>query len=113
MRLAAPHQSAQICHKHATGDMTVDVVEHFSCLPCQQTHFSGIRSPFCRLWINLPSQQRGSFQYRAVRRLFLMKVTDSRIQQCDYMVHPVARSALTRRRNDLRFADMSLHCRER
>jgi signal transduction histidine kinase/streptogramin lyase len=112
VRLAAPHQGAQICHKHTTGDMAVDVVEHFPCLPCQQTLFALIRGPFHWLWINLPSQQRGCLEYRAVRRLFLMKVTDGCIQERYYIVHPVTRSALTDIRIELRFAHLSLHCRE-
>jgi hypothetical protein len=111
VRFAAPHQSAQIGDKHATGDMPVDIVEHLPCLPCQQTLFSVVRGPFHRLWINLPSQQRGCQEYRAVRRLFLVKVTNGHIKQCDYMVHPVTRSALTDLRTSLRFADLSLHCR--
>ena len=69
-----------------------------------------VRGHFHRLWINLPSQQRGCLEYRAVRRLFLVKVTNGCIQQCYYVVHPVARSALTGLRTDLRFADLSLHC---
>jgi hypothetical protein len=108
---AAPHQSAQICDKHATGDMPVDVVEHLPCLPSQQTLLSAVRGRFDRSWINLPSQQRGCLEYRAVRRLFLVEVTNGRIQQCYYIVHPVARSALTGLRTDLRFADLSLHLR--
>jgi hypothetical protein len=35
MRFAAPHQSAEIRDKHATGDMAVDIVEHLAGLPCQ------------------------------------------------------------------------------
>src|SRR5258708_38316333 len=91
--------------------MPVDIVEYLPRLPCQQTLFSVVRGPFDRLWINLPSQQRGCLEYRAVRRLFLVKVTNGRIQQCYYVVHPVARSALTDLRTGLRFADLSLHCR--
>jgi len=45
-----------------------------------------------------------------VRRLFLVKVTNGRIQQCYYTVHPVTRSALTDLRTGLSFADLSLHC---
>ena len=79
MRFAAPDQSAQICDKYATGDMPVDVVEHLPCLPSQQTLLCVVRGPVGRLWINLPSQQRGCLEYRAVRRLFLVKVTNGRI----------------------------------
>jgi signal transduction histidine kinase/ligand-binding sensor domain-containing protein len=44
-----------------------------------------------------------------VRRLFLVKVTNGRIQQCYYIVHPVTRSALTDLLTSWRFADLSLH----
>ncbi len=91
--------------------MPVDIVEHLPCLPCQQTLFSVVRGPFHRLWINPPSQQRGCLEYRAVRRVFLVKVTNGRIQQRYYIVHPVTRSALTDLLTGLRFADLSLHCR--
>ena len=94
MRFATPYQRAQVCDEHATGDMPVDIVEHFPCLPCEQTLLPIVRSPFHKLWINLPSQQRGCLEYRAVRGLFLMKVTNGRIQQCNYVEHPVTRSAL-------------------
>jgi hypothetical protein len=47
------------------------------------------------LWINLPLQQRGCLEYRAVRGLFRVKVPNGRIQQCYDIAHPVARSALT------------------
>jgi signal transduction histidine kinase/ligand-binding sensor domain-containing protein len=89
--------------------MPVDIVEHLPRLPCQQALFSVVRAPFHRLRINLPSQQRGCFEYGAVRRLFLVKVSNGRIQQRDYIVHPVARSALTDLRTGLRFAGLRLH----
>ena len=91
---ASQHQSAKICDKHASGDMPVDMVEYLSCLPCQQALFSVVRGPFHGVWTNLPSQQRGCLDYRAVRRLSLAKVSNGRIQQGYHMVHPVARPAL-------------------
>jgi hypothetical protein len=42
------------------------------------------------LCINLPSQYRGCLEYRAVRRVFLVKVTDGHIKQRYYIVHPVS-----------------------
>jgi hypothetical protein len=75
--------------------MLVDVVEHLPCLPGEQTLFTVSRGSFHRLWINLPPQQQGSLDYRAVRRLSLVKVYNGRIEQCYYMMHPAARSALT------------------
>jgi signal transduction histidine kinase/ligand-binding sensor domain-containing protein len=110
VRFAAPHQHAQICDEHATGDMPVDMVEHLPCLPCQQTLFPVVRGPFHRLWINLSSQHRGCLEYCAMRRLFPVKVTDGHIQQRYHMVHPAARSALTDLRTGLRFEGLCLHC---
>jgi hypothetical protein len=103
VRFAAPHQSAQICDQHATGDMAVDVFEHLACLPCEQTLFSVV--PRQRLWIDLPSQQRGCFEQGVVRRFLAVKPIDGRIHQGYYMVQPVNRS----RRTGLRLADLSLH----
>jgi hypothetical protein len=62
--------------------MPVDMVEDLACLPYLQTLFSVVRGRFHRLWTNLPSQQRAGLEYRAVRRLFLVKMTNGRIQQC-------------------------------
>jgi hypothetical protein len=44
-----------------------------------------------------------------VRRLFLVKVTNGRIQKSYYIVHPATRSALTDLLTGLRIADLSLH----
>jgi signal transduction histidine kinase/ligand-binding sensor domain-containing protein len=46
-----------------------------------------------------------------VRGLSLVKVSNGRIQQCDYMMYPVVRSALTDLQTELRFADLNMHCR--
>src|ERR1700678_2129463 len=89
VRFAAPHQSAEICDGHATDDMPVDMVEHLPCLPCQQTLFPVFCGPVRGLWINLSSQQQGSFDYRAVCRLSVAKMPNGRVQQCYYMVHPI------------------------
>ena len=89
--------------------MPVNVVEHLPGLPCQQALLASVASPFHRLWIDLPSQQRGCLEYRAVRRLFLVKVADGRIQQCYDSVHPVVRPALADIRTGLRFARLCWH----
>jgi signal transduction histidine kinase/ligand-binding sensor domain-containing protein len=89
--------------------VSVDIVEHLPYLPSQQALFSVVRGPFHRPWIKPTSQQRGCLEYRAVRGLFLMKVTHGRIQQCYYIVHPVTRPALTELLTGLRFADLSFH----
>jgi hypothetical protein len=81
MRFATLHERAEIRDKYATGDMPVDMVEHPSSLPCQQTLFSVVRTLFRGLRVHLPAQQRGCFKYRAVRRLFVVKLTNGRIQQ--------------------------------
>ena len=75
--------------------MPINIVENFACLPCEQTLFSIVRSH--SLWVDLPSHQRGRLEYRAMRGLFLAKVSNGRIQQRYYIVHP----------------GLSLHCRER
>src|SRR5258708_29991091 len=91
--------------------MPVDILKHLASLPREQTFFSVFRGPFHKLWINPHSQQRRCLEYRAVRRLFPVKVANGRIQQCYYMVHPVARSALTDLLTGFRFAVLSLHRR--
>ena len=88
MRFAAPHQSAQICDRHPAGDVPVDMIEHLSCLPCQQTLFSIFRG-LHGLRINLLSQQRGCLEYHAVRGLFPVEMANGRIQQCHHSMHPV------------------------
>ena len=114
VRFAAQYQSAKICDQNASGDVPLDVVHHLPNLPWQQTFFSIIRGSCRRLWINLPSQQRGCLEYRTVRGLFLVKLRDGRIQQRQDIVHPITRSALTNFRTGLRsaclsFAGLSLH----
>ncbi len=89
MRRAALYERAQICDQHAMGDMLVDMVQDLASLPCQQALFSVVRTLCCGLRIHLPAQQGGCFEYRAVRRLFMVKLTHGRIQQGDDVVHPV------------------------
>jgi hypothetical protein len=110
VRFATMHERAEIRDKYATGDMPVEMVEHLSSLPCQQTLFSLVGTLFRGLRVHLPAQQRGCFTYRAVRRLFVVKLTDGRIQQGYYMVDPVPRSHLTDVQTDLPLADFNLHC---
>jgi hypothetical protein len=74
--------------------MSVDMVEHLARLPGQEVLFCAFRGAFHQLRISLPSQQRGSLDYRSMRRLSLVKVSNGRIQKCYYMVHPIARSGL-------------------
>jgi hypothetical protein len=89
--------------------MPVDIVEHLPYLPREQTLFSVVCDPYHRLWIKLSSQQPSCLEYRAVRSLFLVKVTHGSVQQCYNIVHPAARSALTELLTGLRLADLSLH----
>jgi hypothetical protein len=110
VRFAALHDRAEIRDEYATSDMPVDMVEYLPSLPCQQTLFSVVRTLFRGLRVHLPAQQRGCFNYRAVRRLFVVKLSNGRIQQGYYMVHPVPRSPLTDLQTDLPLADFSLHC---
>jgi hypothetical protein len=110
VRLAARHQCAQIRHRDATGDVPVDVGEYLSSLPCQQTLFAIVPGLFGSLRINLPSQKRGCLEYRSMRSLSLVKVTDGCIQQRNYNVHPAIGSMLSDLWVTFRFADSSMHC---
>ncbi len=110
MRFASLHERAQIRDKDAIGDMPVDMLEHLARLPCQQTLFSVARTLIRGLRVHLPAQQRGCFKYRAVRRLFVVKLTNGRIQQGYYVAHPVGRSPLADVRTRLHLADLGLHC---
>jgi signal transduction histidine kinase/ligand-binding sensor domain-containing protein len=87
------------------------MVEDLARLPCQQVLSPSVGGSLHRSRIDLPSQQRAGLDYRTVRGLSLVKLSDGRIQQGDYMMHPIARSALTDLQTELRFADLSLHCR--
>src|SRR5271156_5887922 len=89
--------------------MPVDILEHLAYLPCQQTLFAVVFRPFHGLWIKLSAQQRGGLAYRAMRGLFLVKMTNRRVQQCYYGVHPVTRSGVTDFLTRLDLVYLSLH----
>ena len=59
--------------------------------------------------INLLTQQRGCLNYRAVNRLSAIKLTNSRIEQRDYVVHPFAWPCRSDRRHSLRLFEVRLH----
>jgi hypothetical protein len=69
--------------------MTVNIGTHFPRLPGAQAP-SSVWSRLRDFGINLLPQQRGCFKYRSVNRLFVIKLTNSRIEQRDYVVHPFA-----------------------
>jgi hypothetical protein len=81
-------ERAKVCNQQATGNMPVDMFDHLLCLPSQQTLLSAVSMLLRRLRILLPPQQRECFEYRAVCRLFVTKLPDSRIEQRDQVVHP-------------------------
>jgi signal transduction histidine kinase/ligand-binding sensor domain-containing protein len=89
--------------------MPVDILEHLAYLPCQQTLFAVVCRSFHGLWIKLSAQQRGGLAYRVMRGLFLVQMTNRRVQQCYYCLHPVIRSALTDFLTRLGLVDLSLH----
>jgi hypothetical protein len=57
-------------------------------LPCQQPLFASAPALVTGLWVHLPSQQRSGREYCAVGCLFMVKLPDCCIEQCDDMVHP-------------------------
>jgi hypothetical protein len=109
VRRAALYERAKICDEYTTGNMPVDMIQYLASLPCQQTLFSIVRTLLRGLRIHLPAQQGGCFEYRPVRRLFMVQLTDGRIQQGDDMVHPVGRSTLTDTRTHGVMGELSLH----
>jgi predicted nucleic acid-binding Zn-ribbon protein len=109
MRFAAPNQSTQIRDAYATGDMPVDIVEHLEHLPCQQALSRAARNSNHRLWIKLTAQQRGCREYRAMRRLFLVKMADDTVKQGDSIVQPITGSVRGDPPTGLCFVGLSLH----
>jgi hypothetical protein len=103
MRFAELHKRAKIRDKYWTFDMTINISTDFACLPGAQTPFS-VWSCLRGFGINLLPQQRGGLKYRAVNRLFVIQLTDSRIEQRDYVVHPFAWPCRTYLRDSLRLS---------
>jgi hypothetical protein len=108
MRFTELHKRAKIRDKYWTFDMTINISTHFACLPGAQTPFS-VWSCVRGFGINLLPQQRGGFKYRAVNRLFVIQLTDSRIEQRDYVVHPFAWPCRTYLRDSQRLSEVHLH----
>jgi hypothetical protein len=108
MRFAELHKRAKIRDKYWTCDLTINICTHFACLPGAQAP-SYVWSRWHDFGINLPSQQGGCFQYRVVNRLFAIKLTNSRIEQRDYVVHPFARPCRTYLRDSLCLSEVSAH----
>jgi hypothetical protein len=90
MRFAELHKRAEIRDEYWTCDMTVNIGTHFPRLPGAQAP-SSVWSRLRDFGINLLPQQRGCFKYRSVNRLFVINLTNGRIEQRDYVVHPFAR----------------------
>jgi hypothetical protein len=89
MRFAEWNELAEFRDKDRPCDMTIYVGTHFACLPSEQapSHAWDRSRDF---EINLLAQQRGSFEYRAMNRLFMIQLTDSRIEHRDYLANPFA-----------------------
>jgi hypothetical protein len=87
MRFAELNECSEIRDEYRTRDMTIDIGTNLTGLPGAQAP-SSVWSRLRNFGINLLPQQRGCFKYRAVNRLFAIKLTNSRIEQCDYVVHP-------------------------
>jgi hypothetical protein len=103
MRFAESNMCAEIRDKYLTRDMTINIGTHFACLPSEQapSHVWGRSRDF---GINLLAQQRGGSKYRAMNRLFVIQLTDSGIEQRDYLVHPFAWPCQTYLRDRLRLS---------
>ena len=94
MRFAESNKGAEIRDKYRTADMTINIGTHFASLP-------GAQAP-CSVWrglrefgINLLAQQRGGFKYRAVNCLFVIQLTNRRIEERNHVVHPFMRLSRT------------------
>jgi hypothetical protein len=87
MRFAELNKGAEFRDKHRTCDMSFNVGTHFARLPGEQAP-STFSCPSRDFGMDLLTQQRGCSKYRAVYCLFVVKLTSSRIEQRDYVVHP-------------------------
>jgi hypothetical protein len=94
MRFAESNKDAEIRDKYRTYDMTINMSTHFARLPGAQAPFY-VWSRFRDFGINLLAQQRSGFKYRAMNRLIVIQLTDSRIKQRDYVVDPFMRLCRT------------------
>jgi hypothetical protein len=108
MRFAELHKRAEIRDKYRTCDMTINIGTHFARLPGAQAA-SSVCSRLRDLGINLLPHQPGGFKDRAVSRLFAVKLTNSRIEQRDYVVHPFSWPCRGDLRHSLRLSEVSLH----
>jgi hypothetical protein len=108
MRFAELHKRAKIRDKYRACDMTINIGTHFACLPGAQAP-SSVWSRLRDFGINLLPQQRGGFKYRAVNRLFVIQLTDSRIEQRDDVVHPFAWLYRANLRGSLRISEVRIH----
>jgi hypothetical protein len=109
MRFAELYKRAKIRDQYRTCDMTINVGTHFARLPGAQAP-SSVWSRLRDFGINLLPQQRGGFKYRAVNRLFVIQLTDSRIEQRDDVVHPFMRLCRTDLRTSGGLVNVHIHC---
>jgi hypothetical protein len=88
--------------------VTIDIGAHFTRVSARQAASSGWNL-FREFGINLRTQQRGCFEYRAVSCLFVIKLTSSRIEERDNAAHPFVRLWLTNPRIARRLANIHIH----
>jgi hypothetical protein len=80
--------------------MTVDIVTHLAYLPGEQSS-APVRQILRGFRIDLLPQKRGGYEYRAVGDLLAgLKLTNSLVQQGQYMAHALARLVRAELPND-------------
>lgn len=87
MRFAESSKRAKIRDKYRACDMAINIGTHLARLPGAQAP-SSVWSRSREFGINLLPQERGCPNDRTVNRLFAIKLTNRRIEQRDYVVHP-------------------------
>jgi hypothetical protein len=81
------NERAEIRDAERPCEVPFNMVTHFARLPGEQAP-STFSCPSRDFGIDLLTQQRGCSKYRAVYCLLAIKLTSSRIEQRDYVVHP-------------------------
>lgn len=110
MRWAKPNEGGKVRDQDRIGDMTIYVIAHLTRLPCEQPP-SFIRVPFRNSRTDLLSQQRSRMNDRAMNLLRVIQLRHSRVEQRDYVAHPVMRLCRTELWTGGRLAGVHIHCR--
>ena len=87
MRFTEVNECTEVRDKQPIRDVTINIGEHFARVPARKAASSGSRL-FREFRIDLLTQQRGCFEYRAVSYLFVIKLTSSRIEKRDNAAPP-------------------------